>query len=336
MKKLKIFILLSVIASTVFINYKMLMSSHYAGFLINDYNNNRYKLPFEVVISINDNFPTLSGTTIPIKSLKARYYQQNDSVNKAIELYHLAMKENPYLKQPEAELAKLYFDLEEYDSSYYYAVNSFKSLPNNNMHRDIYFKNLVKRKDTLELRNAFNQIKHYNNPNHWVDYATSRFNIVGPNDGESLSIMKDFIDVYPIYKDEKKFTILLNMLKIGQTNISISININDAGNNFYNEKNYTAAIEHYEAAIEYDDSDYIFYENAGMANNMQGNYEKATMYFDKVIYEFKPGNGRSEYLKGLMLIKQDSLVPGCDYLKKAALMKFSGDASMNIYNRFCN
>ena len=337
MKKIKLLFLLFLIVGTIFLNYKVLISSQYGGFMISDYNSNNFLLPFEVVINVDDKFPTLSNTTIPIKSLKARYYQQNDSIKKAIELYHLSMKENPYLKQPEAELAKLYFDLEVYDSSYYYALNSFKSLPNNNVHRDIYFRNLVNRNDTIELRSAFNQLRNYNDPNHWIDYAISRYNIVGPGDDESLSIMKnEFIDLYPIYKDDQKYKTLLTMLQIGEANISTSVIFSEAGYNFFNEQNYTAAIDHYEMAIKYDDSDYTFYENAGMAHNMQGNHEKASKYFDKVIYEFKPGNGKAEYLKGLMMIKLDSISLGCNYLQKAALMKFSGESSMDVYNRFCN
>ena len=76
MKYIKLIILSGIILFSIVVNYKMLISSHYSGFLLNDFNLNDYKMPFEVVEPLNDNFPSLTGTTIPIKSLKARYYIQ--------------------------------------------------------------------------------------------------------------------------------------------------------------------------------------------------------------------------------------------------------------------
>lgn len=336
MRKLITIFLVVIVSTTIYVNYNMVISSHYSGFLLNDYNTNSLRLPFKVVVDIKDDFPNLSTTTIPIKSLKARYYQENDSIKKAIDLYHLAMKENPFIRQPEAELAKLYFKEELYDSSYYYALKSFKALPNNNVHRDIYFKNLVYRKDTIALKNAFKNLQQYDNSSHWIDYIISRFNIIGPNDKETISLMEEFLDEYPVYKDDPRYNSLFNILNIGQRNISASVNMNQAGMNFYNEKNYTAAIDHFEFAINYDNSDYIFYLNLAMAHNMQTNYKDAITNFDKVIYDFKQGNGRAEYLKGLMLIKLDSLVKGCKYLKTASDLKFQGESSKIVYERFCN
>jgi len=321
---------------SIYINYNMVISSQYSGFLLKDYNDNKLKLPFEVVVDINDNFPTISTTTLPIKSLKARYYEANDSINKAIDLYKEAIQDNPFIKHPEAQLAKLYFNEKLYDSSYVYALNSFTALPNNNVHRDIYFKNLVQRKDTIGLRNAFNIINKYDNPNHWIDYAISRYNIAGPSDKESINVLEELLEKFPIFADDPKYTSLLSIIKIGDSNISASVMMNQAGMNFYNEKLYEAAIDHFEFAINYDPNDYIFYQNLAMANNMQSNYEEAIINFDKVIYEFKPGDGMAEYLKGLLLVKLDSIKEGCKYLKTASIMKFSGESSEVVYKRFCN
>tara|TARA_B100001093_G_scaffold249770_1_gene239174 strand:- start:5557 stop:6567 length:1011 start_codon:yes stop_codon:yes gene_type:complete len=336
MKKLITIFLFLIVSMTIYVNYNMVISSHYSGFLLNDYNSNNLRLPFEVVVDIKDNLPNISTTTIPIKSLKARYYQANDSIEKAIDLYREAIQDNPFIKQPEAELAKLYFNEKLYDSSYYYASNAFRALPNNNVHRDIYFKNLVQKKDTMELRSAFNILQTYNNANHWIDYAVSRYNIVGSNDKESVSVMEELLEKYPIYINDPKYESLLSILKVGNGNIGASVRMNQAGMNFYNEQLYGAAIDHFEFAINYDPNDYIFYENLAMAHNMQTNYKDAITNFDKVIYEFRPGNGKAEYLKGLMLIKLDSLVKGCNYLKKASDLRFAEESSKIVYKRFCD
>ena len=133
MKKLISILFVIFTSLSIYINYNMVISSQYSGFLLRDYNENSLKLPFDVVVDIKDNFPTISPATLPIKSLKARYYEANDSIKKAISLYKEAIQDNPFIKQPEAELAKLYFNEKLYDSSYTFALKSFKALPNNNV-----------------------------------------------------------------------------------------------------------------------------------------------------------------------------------------------------------
>ena len=89
------------------------------------------------------------------------------------------------------------------------------------------------------LKNAFKNLQQYDdNSSHWIDYIVSRFNIIGPNDQETISLMEEFLVEYPLYKDDIRYTTLYNILTVGQGNISASVNMNQAGMNFYNEKNY--------------------------------------------------------------------------------------------------
>ena len=43
-----------------------------------------------------------------------------------------------------------------------------------------------------------------------------------------------------------------------------------------------------------------------MAYDNLEEYSKAEEYFDKVIYDFKTKDGKSEFIKGLMLIKNNN------------------------------
>ena len=56
-----------------------------------------------------------------------------------------------------------------------------------------------------------------------------------------------------------------------------------------------------------------------MAYDNLKEYSKAEEYFDKVIYDFKTKDGKSEFIKGLMLIKNNH--EGCKYLETAAKKK---------------
>lgn len=327
-------IILVLVISTSLINYKALQSSFLQGFLIQDFNEQKFRVPIYEIKKLDDNFPSISATLIPIKALKARYYYQMDSIDKAIELNKTSIKDNPYIKVPEAQLANIYFDIKEFDSSYVYAKDAFQYIPNNNFHRDIYFKNLVIRGDTNQLRDSFKKIKN-SNSSHWIDYINSRYFIVGPKDSEILNLLNEFSDRFPQYINDKRYIVLKNIITSGELNVNIAANLVEQGNLNYDSKNYKDAIQFYEAALEFDKGDYIIYENAAITYNNLENYKKAYEYFDKVIYELKSIDGKSEYLKALMLIKLDSLDQGCRYLIKANEKRYGGSGTVDVYNRFC-
>ena len=54
---------------------------------------------------------------------------------------------------------------------------------------------------------------------------------------------------------------------------------------------------------------HVYFENAAISYDNLENYSKAEEYFNKVIYYFKTIDGKSEFFKGLMLIKNNNLLP---------------------------
>ena len=242
---------------------------------------------------------------------------------------------NPYLKAGEAGLAGIYYNQKEYDSAYYYAKMAFEQIPNSNVHRAIYFKTLQYRNDTIELRSAFNKIKKYNNPNHWKEYFIRRTNIVGANDNEVVELLKEYRAKFEIENDEAT-DILESILLSGSENVVLSVELSLEATKLFEEKKYLSSADLYELAIDLDPTDYTFYENAAIAYNLGEEYEKAKVYFKKVINQFKPMNGKAEFYYGVMLVKLDNPIEGCNYLKKAVDLKFSGRGSIDIYNNFCN
>ena len=146
-----------------FSNYKFFSSAILQSVLLSDYNNGRYSIDVKHFDMFDINYPNITQTTIPISLLKGRYYNRIDSTNQAIELFKKSLKINPYLKISESELSQTFFNLKEYDSAYHYGKIAFSSIPNNNNHRFALFQVLTQRKDSLELKNAFNEIKKENN-----------------------------------------------------------------------------------------------------------------------------------------------------------------------------
>ena len=75
-----------------------------------------------------------------------------------------------------------------------------------------------------------------------------------------------------------------------------------------------------------------------MAYDNLKEYSKAEEYFDKVIYDFKTKDGKSEFIKGLMLIKNNN-PKGCKYLETAAIKNYTDVESelkaINIFRQLC-
>ena len=128
------------------------------------------------------------------------------------------------------------------------------------------------------------------------------------------------------------------MVELGGNTYTTALIIAENGNIEFKNENYLGAAELFETAISLDDQQYLFYENAAMAYDNLEEYSKAEEYFDKVIYDFKTKDGKSEFIKGLMLIKNNN-PEGCKYLETAARKNYTdiegGLKGINVFRQLC-
>jgi tetratricopeptide (TPR) repeat protein len=336
MRALKILSIFSAIILMLFINYKTFISSQIQPFLIADLNEGMHRYSLSDAIKADINFPSLSGPTQPVKMLVGRYYRNVDSIDTAKRLFLDAIKDNPYIKSPQAQLAYLYLDIEEFDSAYYYAKDAFNGIPNNNVHRDIFFKTLVQRKDSLELKESFELLLELspNNSSHWLGYMDSRYQIVGPQDSEILDLISRFENQFPNF-DKRVIDGVKVIANSDVQDLSFGASFAELGDNLFEEGDYFMAAQHYEIAISYAEFEYAYYENAAISYYLAQRYDKAANYFKKVIDEFEINDGKSEFYMGILQIELDSISKGCDYLLKSSNLGFAGGSNA-AYNNFCN
>jgi len=336
MRVFKILFIIIIIILMLFINYKAFISSQIQPYLIADLNEGMYRYSLSDAIKVDVDFPSLSGPTQPIKMLVGRYYRNEDSINTAKRLFFDAIKDNPYIKSPQAQLGYLYFDIEEFDSAYYYAKDAFYGIPNNNTHRDVYFKTLVQRKDTLELKESFELLLELdpNNDSHWLGYLDSRYQIVGPQDTEILELIARFENRFPNF-DKRVLDGIRVISKSDLQDLSFGSAFANLADQHFEDGKYLSAANHYEFAIERAEFEYAYYENAAISYYLAEEYDRALNYFSKVIDEFEINDGKSEFYKGILLIELDSLSKGCDYLLKSSKLGFAG-GTISAYNNFCN
>ena len=93
------FFVISLIAliPSLFISFKVYESLKGQMQLLQDFNSNQYNIPLNKVENITPNIPNITVTTIPINSVKARYFVKNKKYDKAIKLIESGTKANPFL-----------------------------------------------------------------------------------------------------------------------------------------------------------------------------------------------------------------------------------------------
>ncbi len=339
--KSKLFLIVSffLLIFTSFISFKLVQSSHYQTVLMYDFNEGTNYFDSEIYRNkIDEDFPNISLTALPIKYLVARYKYGNDSISDVLEMLYSASKANPYIKAPESMLASHYFKEKQLDSALFYAKDAFNGLPNNNTHRNIYFKILADLKDSIELDNAFMRIKKYNNAPNWVDYIIYRNRINNKPDERLLNVISDFRLTFPSQVDSRIENIQ-NFVKIGTNRYLKSIALSERADTEFSNGNFENAIGFYLAAIKLNNYQSVFYENTAIAYSNLDYFDQAISYFDKVIYEFKTEDGRAEFFKGLMLVRYEDNLNGCKYLKSSSEKKYigknSGIKSSDVYISLC-
>ena len=113
------------------------------GRLLYEFNNATYNLTLAELDEIEDDFPNLTETAMPIKAMKARYFYLNNQKEKAHQYALLGAKDNPQIFFGESLKAQFFTSEKQIDSAYYYSKLAFENLPNNMPHYNLYMNSLV-------------------------------------------------------------------------------------------------------------------------------------------------------------------------------------------------
>ena len=322
----KIFIVAFLIAS-VFVNIKAYQSNSLQAFLIYDYNNDTYRVPYEVYNKLDYNFPNLTQTTLPTKVLKGRYLLNLDSISQAKSLFFDARKANPYIMAAEHMLAKIYLKENNLDSAYLFSKLAFKKMPNVDIHRNTYFNVLRSLKDSInvepELDNAFMRLKNLrSSQGHWYDYIYTK-SLITDSTATVIPLIKEFKERFP-NEDPKIIEELENRIEIGAKSYNLFSIFSAIGDDYFKKEDYQNSSKYYEQAIDYNQDNYTIYENLAISYDLSNRTDKAIEMYDLVLNNFKPNNGRVEFYKGLLLVRLGENELGCDYLKNSSNKNYFG------------
>ena len=297
---------------SIFINNQVYKSLKGQMFLLQDFNTNQYNLPLNKVDNIVPETPNITVTTIPINSVKARYYVKAKKYDKALDLIDKGTKANPYLYYSEILKSQIFEEKGQLDSAMIYAKKAFFGLPNNDLHSSKYINliNITRDKDALE--EAFDLLTKKNKLINWKNYLVIASNLESKNNPKLIERANRALELFPNNGDIER---LHSRIIIGIDALRMSSDFSNKGLEYFNKQDYKNAAIQFENAYDVNPLDYAFFENAATANYMIGNFDKAIEQIDIVISKLNPLNGKCEYIKALIYIKMDDPIGACPFLE---------------------
>jgi len=300
-------------------------------FLLQDFNSNQYNLPINRIDNIVPDIPNITVTTIPINSVKARYYVNAKKYDKAMALLDKGTSANPYLFYSEILKSQIFEQQGKLDSAKFYARSAFFGLPNNDLHASRYINLINLTRDKKSLNESFELMTQKNNINHWKNYLKIALNLSNANDSLLVQRAKKAKELFPNDPEIKQLYVQSN---IGIDRLNSSIELSKKGLDYFNKGDHINAAKQFELAIKANPLDYANFENAATSNYLNGNLDKAIEQIDVVINDLNPLNGKCEYIKALIYIKMGDPIGACPLLETSRDSGFSqAEATFDQYCR---
>jgi len=300
-------------------------------FLLQDFNSNQYNIPLNQIINIVPDVPNITVTTIPINSIKARYFFNSKKYDKALALIEKGTSANPYLYYSELLKSQIFIAKGQMDSASVYAKKAFFGLPNNALHSSHYLNILNQTRDRDNLEEAYELLVSKNDINNWRNYLTVASSLYVPKDKALTLKAKQAATLFP---QDENIQRLYRTIAVGPIAANKAAILSNEGLALFNQADYKNAALNFENAFELNPLEFSYYENAATANYLIGNLEKALEQINLVINEMNPLNGKCEYIKALIFIKMQDPIGACPLLKTALDSGYT--PSNESYAQYCN
>ena len=300
-------------------------------FLLRFFNNNQFSVTMDKIDHITPDLPNITVTTIPMKSIKARYYFNAKKYDKALALLNEGITANPYLFYSENLKAQIFLQQGKIDSAHINARKAFYGLPKNGLHASIYAQTLQLKRDSEETLKVFEVLSKKSGANIWKNFLIVLSQMVPSGDPYYVNYATKAADLFP---DDKEIFSIKKLAVVGQQKINEAAAISQLGLKYFNEKKYVEAALEFEKALKIDLLEYAHCENAASAFFMAGDYDKALIYSDRVITQFNPKTGKSEYINALVYLNIGNFKRACELLQKA--INFGYTQAQATYDQRCN
>ncbi len=313
------------------ISYTTYQSLKGQMFLLRDFNSNKFSVTIDKIDNITPDIPNITVTTIPMKSIKARYYFNANKYDKALKLLNEGIPANPYLFFSENLKAQIFLKLNKIDSAFVNARKAFYGLPKNALHASTYAQTLSVKRDVNEAKKVFEVLSKKSGPTIWKNFLIVLSQMV---QGGEKDLVKYASQASKFYPNDKELFSIKKLAVVGQANINRAAVISENALSFFNKGLYVEAAIEFERASELDPLEYAHFENAASAYFMGGDYGKSLIYSEKVMNDFEIKTGKSEYICALTNFNIGGKERACDLLLRS--INFGYDQAQATYDNRCN
>ena len=272
--------------------------------------------------------PNMSSSTLPLKAMIARYYIRDKKYDEALALLKESDNVNPHLYYNDFLRTAIYAAKNNFDSALNSSKRAFYNWPN----ATSYYKNLIfaasKKKDSTEIKKAFNLIvDHFNTPFTWNNYLLGMYEVKGNADASLNNILDSAIKLFPN-----------DLATFSQTKALFNRNLKDANNKNANDYTteglqafqkgqYVKAASSYMSAFKLDPTNYTHAENVGICLYTAQKFAGAIDYFKKSIAVGSSTTGKSEYYLGMSYLSIGKKIEACSALQLANAKKYPDAAA---------
>jgi len=313
------------------ITYSTYQSLKGQMFLLRDFNSNEYSITMDKIDNITPDLPNITVTTIPMKSIKARYYFNAKKYDKAIGLLNEGIPANPYLFFSENLKAQIFLKQNKIDSAFVNAKKAFYGLPKNALHASTFAQAISLKRDLNEAKKVFEVLSEKSGEVIWKNFLIVLSQMVQSGEKDLIKYASQASKIYP---EDKELFSLKKLAIVGQVNINRAQEISNKGLTYFNNKLYIEAAIEFEDAAKIDSLEYAHFENAASAYFMAGDYGKSLQYSDRVITEFQPKTGKSEYINALSHLNIGGQQRACELLLQSA--NYGYTQAQSTYDQRCN
>ena len=249
------------------------------GVLLYEFNSGKFNLSLSQLEEIEDDFPNLTETAMPIKAMKARYFYLNNLKEKAHQYAQLGSKDNPQIYFGENLRAQFFLQEKKIDSAYHYSKLAFYNLPNNMPHYNVYMNAMTARADREGINDAFEHVRSLAGDTAiiWVIYLRALAQVSSLGDP---FVMDKSLEAFKLYPLDKDIFNLYRILTYGQKRVVQAQQLYKTGTESYNASNFEVASGQFKQAFELDPLEYTYALNSGLALYENSQVEEAIRYFE--------------------------------------------------------
>jgi O-antigen ligase/tetratricopeptide (TPR) repeat protein len=281
--------------------------------LLSDFRAQSFDSDVNLIDDISSVYPSITATGLPIDALKANYYLNNTDT--ILTLLSRASKANPYIMYPEYLKSKVYYQLNDIDSTIFYAKKAFNGLPLNEYHAVNYLQLLKIKKDTFEIQRVFDITNKLNSLSITFSYFDAMAALYDIND-RFIPLLNN----YKVLLGEERYKSFNLIFSYGISNIKLANDLSLTAENQFLSKNYLKSANLFLDISKLIPSDPSYLENAAQAYYYANYNNEAITILEKLISDKISKTGKPEYLYGLILYETSNTVLGCEYLSKSSVL----------------